>query len=259
MRKKLEEHLKTIQDKGKMLVVPYMMAGDGGLENLEAQLLLLESTGVSSIEIGIPFSDPVADGPVIQAAGLRALNAGVTLKKIMAVLKTSQVKIPLVIMSYFNPILAYGLPDFIKDLALTPVKGLIIPDLPYEHRDYLLPLIEETDLSLIPLISLTTSNDRAETLIDAGSGFVYAVTVNGTTGARTTFESSLQEHFKALHEISSLPVLAGFGVSEVAHVEEFSKSCDGVIIGSKVVRLLAENKMAELVDFLGLVVQVNKK
>lgn len=250
MTKGLEKHLNELKTAGKMLVVPYIMAGDGGVEKLEERLLFLEECGVSAIEIGIPFSDPVADGPVIQAAGSRALDQKTTLQAIISKLQKTTVQLPLIVMSYFNPIYRLGLEKVITELKETPVKGLIIPDLPFEHREYIEPLLTDTDIALIPLLSLTSPKERMKEIAEYAEGFIYAVTVNGTTGARTAFAQNIEEHLTYLSSVSSVPVLAGFGVSAIQHVQKFSQACDGVIIGSKVVQLLAEKKNSELATFL---------
>lgn len=248
--KTLEKQLKSYQRTGQRIVVPYILAGDNGLEQLEQQLLMIEETGVAAIEIGIPFSDPVADGPVIQVAGLRALQAGVTLPKIITQLSQSQVKIPLVMMSYFNPILRYGLAKFVADLHETPVKGLIIPDLPYEHQELLTPLLATTDIALIPLVSLTSSKERIRQIAQKAEGFIYAVTVNGITGGKSGLDSELKEHFSVIKSVSPVPVLAGFGITNLSQIAQFVEVCDGVIIGSKLVQLLADHKETEMVSFL---------
>lgn len=256
MGKTLANHLNSIHDEGKALIVPYIMAGDGGINTLDEVLHFLEDNHVSAIEVGIPFSDPVADGPVIQLAGLRALEQGVSLESILNVLQETTVTTPLVIMSYFNPILHYGLEKFVETIQKTPVKGLIIPDLPYEHQDYLQPLLKDTDIALVPLLSLTSSRDRMRMIAEQADGFIYAVTVNGTTGERADYDNSLDTHLKYLAQVSPVPVLAGFGVSEVSHVERFADDCDGVIIGSKIVKMLHENQQDELSEFLGEVTEV---
>lgn len=235
---------------GTKVIVPYIMAGDGGLENLEANLQLLEKSGATAIEIGIPFSDPVADGPVIQSAGLRALNKGVSLSAILDKLKTSKITIPLIIMSYINPIYKYGIAAFIEAIQDTPVKGLIIPDLPYEHKKMVSDKLVNTDISLVPLVSLTSSEARMKEISTDAEGFIYAVTVNGITGARQQFATNLREHFIRLKSVSPIPVLAGFGISTQTHVEQFHQICDGVVIGSKFVQLFHEGKADEVAAFL---------
>lgn len=177
--KPLTKQLKEKQEVNETIFVPYIMAGAQGLEQLADEIHLLTEAGASAIELGIPFSDPVADGPVIQAAGLRALENKVTLRKIIKQLKQVKTPTPLVIMTYFNPIFSYGLEAFVQDLAETNVLGLIIPDLPYEHQERLAPFLKDSDISLIPLVALTTPKERIPELVEAGDGFIYAVAVNG--------------------------------------------------------------------------------
>lgn len=242
--------LQNAIEQANLAVVPYMMAGDGGLDQLEKQMQLLSDAGATAIELGIPFSDPVADGPVIQKAGARALADNISLEQILDVLTMSKIEIPLVVMSYFNPIYHLGVEKFIELAKKTPIKGLIIPDLPYEHRDFILPHLENTDIALIPLISLTSPKERMKMIAKQAQGFIYAVTVNGTTGERAVFGDKIDENLIYLKTISSVPVLAGFGISNLEHVARFSAVCDGVIVGSKVVQLMHEGKHAELSKFI---------
>ncbi|WP_099221341.1 tryptophan synthase subunit alpha [Listeria costaricensis] len=243
LTKKLKSHPKP-------LIIPYIMAGDGGLDNLAERIQLLEEAGAAAIEIGIPFSDPVADGPVIQLAGLRAFEAGVTLEKVLNELAELQTEIPLIVMTYFNPVFHFGTQRFVEQLKKTPVKGVIIPDLPAEESHFLTPYLQETDLALIPLVSLTSPKERVQKLVEQAEGLVYAVTVNGTTGERPAFDPHLQEHFDFIRRISEVPVLAGFGVSTLDHVRFFSRFSDGVIIGSKVVQAFHEKREEELISFI---------
>jgi tryptophan synthase alpha chain len=248
--KTLTKVLTEQQQAGKTIFVPYIMAGAQGLERLAEEIQLLSEAGASAIELGIPFSDPVADGPVIQKAGLKALEKQVTLEKIIETLTKITTTTPLVIMTYVNPIYSFGLERFVQALAATPVQGLVIPDLPYEHRDLLAPLLDENDLALIPLIALTTPRARMIELIAAGEGFIYAVAVNGVTGTDREYQEALDEHLAYIQEISDKPVLAGFGISSKEHVTRFRKSCAGVIVGSKIVQLLDEGKNAEVRSFV---------
>lgn len=248
--KALSAILERKKEKGETIVVPYLMAGADGLDRLPDELRALSDGGAAAIEVGIPFSDPVADGPVIQQAGIRALAQKVTLKKILQCLTDFQSEVPLVLMGYFNPFLAYGLEQFVKDIQNTDVKGLIIPDLPYEHREMVTAFLDKTDISLIPLVSLTSSKERIQTLADAGEGFVYAVTVNGVTGTGMDYREDLDDYLAYIHSVSPIPVLAGFGISEKKQVARFVKSCDGVVIGSKVVSMLEDGRLGRARDFV---------
>jgi len=243
--KTLTKQLNDKKAKNETIIVPYIMAGDhkNGLDGLEETISFLTDCGAGAIELGIPFSDPVADGEVIQKAGIRALEKGISLTKIVEKLQKMETKIPLVIMSYFNPIYNIGIEKFIAELQKTNVKGLIIPDLPFEHEAFIKPYLKDTDIVLVRLISLTTPKERQKMLAETAEGFIYAVALNGTTGIRNEElgirnENNHDEHFKFLSENSKIPVLAGFGVSSKEQVANYKKVCDGVIVGSFFVNAL---------------------
>ncbi|MBO0452510.1 tryptophan synthase subunit alpha [Candidatus Enterococcus murrayae] len=230
------------------LFVPYIMAGAQGLDKLEEEIAMLAEQGAAAIELGVPFSDPVADGPTIQAAGLRAFAQQVTLKKLIAVLQEIHSDVPLILMGYSNSFFHYGIKELVKDLQETDVQGFIIPDLPYEHRDLVLP--DLGDKALLTLVSLTSPAERIEQLTAEAEGFIYAVTVNGITGTDQNFRKDLLEHLAKVKAVSDIPVLAGFGISTSEHVKSFQQVCDGVVIGSKIVRSLEQQgteKTGELV------------
>lgn len=250
--KKLGTYFKNKVDKKEMLVVPYIMAGDhvDGLDGLAQTIQFLEENGASAIEIGIPFSDPVADGPVIEQAGIRALANGTTLKKVIETLKTVKTGIPLIIMSYINPIYKYGIEAFVADLKSTPVVGLILPDVPREHENMIRPYLSDTQITLIPLVTLTSTLERQKELVKDASGFIYAVTVNGVTGVGRTYSENLNTHLAKLSSLSDVPVLAGFGVSSVAQAENFHQVVDGVIVGSYIVQALHDGREEEIIAFL---------
>jgi tryptophan synthase alpha chain len=244
---------------GEKLFVPYIMAGDGGLDILEERLLFLEKNGASAIEIGIPFSDPVADGPTIQLAGIRALQAGTTLKGVIqkiAEIRTN-IEIPLVVMTYLNPILAYGIEKFAKDVKEAGIDGCIIPDLPIEEEDIIAPFLEQQEIELVRLVTMVTPKERVKEIADKGRGFLYTVTVKGITGVRNEFDHRLGEFLKLVKEVSNIPVLAGFGVSNSDHVRELSQYCDGVVVGSKIVDSFYRNELKEIEELMSSI-QTNK-
>ena len=222
------------------------MAGDGGLETIKKNILFLQETGVTAIELGIPFSDPVADGPVIQEAGERALAKGVTLRKVLKELTLfkDEVTVPLVIMTYLNPILSYGIDQFAKDCRNSGISGLIVPDLPHEESGLLRNALAESEIALIPLVSLTSPPERIKKITAAAEGFVYAVTVNGITGVRDGFGDDLAAHLKQLKAVSPVPVLAGFGISTPEQVRSIGALADGVIVGSAIVDAFHRNDLA---------------
>ena len=247
--KTLQTQIERIKARGQKAFVPYVMAGDG---HLEEQLLYLQQKGATAIEVGIPFSDPVADGPVIQEAGQRALQNGANLTRILKELHTLQatIHIPLVLMTYLNPIIHYGIEKFVQEAEAANVKGLIIPDMPLEEADCIQPFLIETDVALVQLISLTSPLERINELTAAAEGFIYAVTVNGTTGSQSQFKSNLHEHFEVLERAASIPVLAGFGISTPQQVQEMNQYVDGVIVGSSIVKAFHENNYSHIDELL---------
>ena len=236
----LKEAILTVTSQGDKAFIPYIMAGDGGLEQLKPTILKLQQLGVTAIEVGIPFTDPVADGPTIEKAGERALAKGTTLRKVIETLTSfsEEITVPLVAMTYLNPILAYGIEQFARDAKLAGIQGLIIPDMPLEESELVHPSLKEVDIALIQLVSLTSTPERIERLTKASEGFVYAVTVNGITGARSSFANELEEHFKNIQTYTDTPILAGFGISTPEQVKSFGSFCSGVIVGSKIVDCL---------------------
>lgn len=240
------QHALTV--KGKKAFVPYVMAGDGGLNSLKEKVLFLQKCGADAVEIGIPFSDPVADGPTIQRAGIRALKEGTTVKKVLGTLHAfkNDVQIPVIIMTYLNPIIAYGIDDFASDAEKAGVAGCIIPDLPLEEEILLTNVFEKSKISLIRLVTLTTPAERIKEITKDGTGFVYAVTVTGITGVKNDFSEELSHFLKTVKESSPVPVLAGFGVSNSQQIEEVCKYCDGVIVGSKIIELFEKGNLDEI-------------
>ncbi|CQR46079.1 Tryptophan synthase alpha chain [Paraliobacillus sp. PM-2] len=237
---KLDHAFHQVLQKGDKAFVPYIMAGDGGLDQLNEQISFLEACGATAVEVGIPFSDPVADGPTIQKAGIRALKNHVTLEKVLDTLREAKPKrnIPIVVMSYINPIYAMGVKRFAAYCEQAGIDGLIIPDLPLEEEDIITKQLAIFQIALIRLAALTSTDHRMQEIINRTEGFLYAVTVTGTTGERAQFKENLAAHLKMLQEKSAVPVLAGFGVSTPEQVKELAVNCDGVIVGSRIVDLL---------------------
>jgi tryptophan synthase alpha chain len=244
----LEKAFGTLKAEDEKAFIAYIMAGDGGLQNLKRQIQSLEASGVSIVELGIPFSDPVADGPAIQAAGQRALAQGVTLEKVLVELARirHEVSIPVVIMTYANPVLRLGAHRFAELAHEAGVSGVIIPDVPLEEeREFGAPLAKY-DIAMIRFITLTSSEDRIKEVIEGAEGFIYAVTVNGTTGVREGFVDSLYDHLEKISQASDVPVCAGFGINDAEQAEKIGAHCDGVIVGSRIVNLLNEGKADEI-------------
>lgn len=242
---RIQETFKQLKENGQKAFVPYIMAGDGGLGCLADRLLTLEKFGASLIEVGIPFSDPVADGPVIQQAGIRALANSVSLRDVIVELKRTKGKIsvPILFMTYMNPILSYGVERFAEDIREAGIDGCIIPDLPVEEEDIIAPLLEKANVELIRLVTLATPPERIEMIAQKGNGFLYTVTVKGITGTRKEYQSGIGEFLQEVKRLSGIPVLAGFGVSNEEQARELASYCDGVVVGSRIVELFNENDL----------------
>lgn len=242
---KLQTSIEQQVATGGKAFIPYIMAGDGGLQNLREQLLFLQESGATAVELGIPFSDPVADGPTIQEAGKRALTSGVTLRGVLEEIGRirHEITIPIVLMTYLNPVFRYGIEKFAQDCAEAGVSGLIVPDLPLEESAMVKEEFSKYDLALVQLVSLTSPQERIERIAKASEGFLYAVTVTGITGARAEFTANVGEHLAKLKEVSPVPVMAGFGISTPKQVREMGKLADGVIVGSRIVDALHDGNL----------------
>jgi len=250
---KLQSAIERVVASGGRAFIPYIMAGDGGLTKLRDQLLFLQEAGATAVELGIPFSDPVADGPTIQEAGKRALALGVTLRGVLEEVGRlrEEVSIPIVLMTYLNPVYRYGIEAFANDCAEAGVSGVIVPDLPLEESELLHHDLNEQDIALIQLVSLTSPVKRIERIAQASEGFLYAVAVTGITGARAAFTADIGVHLERLKEASPVPVMAGFGISTPEQVREMGKLADGVIVGSRIVDALHEGDLEAVKALIG--------
>lgn len=246
----LTKRLLDARKQGRPALLPYLMAGDGGFEKSAALISLYEDCGAEAIEIGIPFSDPVADGPVIQAAGIRALESGTSLRTSLEWLKNlHEPKVPRIIMSYLNPILRMGIDAFFKEAKSAHISAVIIPDLPMEEMDICIEASTGTGIPMIPLAAPSTSSQRLQQIRSKTDGFVYAVTVNGVTGSREGFDDALKTRLAKIRRESGLPVVAGFGISSAEQVAELKPFCDGFVVGSMLVNMAFRDDYTGIRDF----------
>ncbi|MBN8543159.1 MAG: tryptophan synthase subunit alpha [Alphaproteobacteria bacterium] len=225
--------------------IPFIMGGDPSIEASAKLLDALPAAGADIIELGIPFSDPMADGPTIQAAGLRALEAGATLKKIIALaaeFRKKHVDVPLVLMGYLNPIFIYGYDAFARDAAAAGVDGVIIVDLPPEEAAELEPQLTKAGISLVRLIAPTSVPERLPLLVKGASGYLYFVSITGITGAGSATNADIEKNIAAIRKVTDLPVAVGFGVKTTEQVKAFGKLADGVVVGSAIVQKIFEHK-----------------
>ena len=222
--------------------IPFIMGGDPDLDTTEKLIYALYDAGADIIEIGVPFSDPVAEGPVIEAAGARSLKAGCTVEKLFSLIAEvrSDIKVPLLFMTYYNPVFAYGVSNFTVRGAACGLDGLIVPDLPYEERDELLDPCKARGLELISLIA-PTSETRIEKIARNSGGFLYCVSSLGVTGERKNIDDSARRMVEQVKTFSDIPCAVGFGISTPEQAGKIAAFSDGVIVGSAIVRLAAEH------------------
>ncbi|MEH7083070.1 tryptophan synthase subunit alpha [Neobacillus drentensis] len=257
---RFEKTFAALKENNTKAFVPYIMAGDGGLECLVDRLQLLEKFGATAIEVGVPFSDPVADGPTIQQAGIRALRNGTTLKSIITELGKArkEINVPILLMTYLNPIYRYGINEFVQDIRKAGVDGCIIPDLPIEEEGIITSQLDAAEIELIRLVTLTTPIERIKTIANKGKGFLYTVTIKGITGVRNEYDSELNQFLQYVKALSPIPVLAGFGISSQEQIVDLTKYCDGVIVGSKIVDQFHNGKLVEMEKLMSVFKPISK-
>ena len=226
---------------GNKALVAFYTAGDPDIDASKEIFAVIEKNGADIVEIGVPFSDPLADGPTIQASSYRSLNNGTTLKKIIRMVadirKTSE--LPVVLMTSFNPIFVYGQKEFVADAVKAGVDGVIIPDLPHEEAEEFLAIADGLDM--IFLLAPTSTPDRIQQIGKISKGFIYYISLTGTTGTKESLSVGLEEKVSEIKNSVSLPVLVGFGISGPEQAAEVAKVSDGVILGSAIVKLIETN------------------
>jgi tryptophan synthase alpha chain len=233
----------NLKEQGKTALIPFLTIGDPDLDASLAIIKELEAAGADLIELGVPYSDPLADGPVIQRASERALSGKLT--TILDVIGIAQrakeegVKLPFILFTYYNPILQLGLDRFFDLLKANNISGMIIPDLPIEEDSEMRELAERYELHLIPLVA-PTSKKRVEAIARKARGFVYCVSSLGVTGERSAFATDIDGFLDTVRGAASVPIAIGFGISNREQVARFEGKCDGVIVGSAIVRTIEE-------------------
>ncbi len=241
-----------LQKTGKKAFIPYIMGGDPDLPSLPRLLEALTESGADLIEVGVPFSDPLADGPVIQAAGVRALRNGCTLRKLLETIEpvASSLGTPLMLMIYYNQILQRGLGRFMEEAKEAGCAGLIIPDLPPDAAGELRESAAGLEMGLNFLVAPTSKEERIKAAAQASTGFLYAVSLKGVTGVRSSLPPELPEFIRRVKQISARPVAVGFGIATPEQARLVAGLADGVIIGSAIVKAIAENTGLEKVRSL---------
>jgi tryptophan synthase alpha chain len=239
----VSERLEELRAKGQAALIPFITAGDPDLETTIAALRLLDRNGADLIELGIPYSDPLADGPVIQAAATRALQKGTTLAEVLEVVKTvsPELRSPIILFSYYNPILNLGVEQFLQQIYDAGARGLVVPDLPLEESHVILEPAAKIGIEVILLVAPTSPPERLEAIAAKSQGFVYVVSTTGVTGVRTEVAKNVKTMIEALRRITDKPIAVGFGISQAAQAHQvIDWGADAAIVGSAMVRRLAE-------------------
>ena len=239
----IQQRFSQLQQQGRCALMPFLMAGDPDLSSTRSTLLSLQAAGADLIELGIPYSDPLADGPVIQAAASRALGSGTTPGRVLEMLTSlkGELQIPVILFTYSNPLLNRGMEAFCRDAAAAGAAGLVVPDLPLEEAEKLSSIASDNGLDLVLLVAPTTPADRMGRIAAASRGFTYLVSVTGVTGVRTSLESRVADLVQQLKAMGPTPVAVGFGISGPEQARQVRDwGADGAIVGSALVKVMAQ-------------------
>jgi tryptophan synthase alpha chain len=241
---RIDQIFEKLRSKGEKALIAYIMAGDPSLQETESLVLELEKAGADIIELGVPFSDPIADGPVIQKAAERALRSGTSLKKILQSVKIlrTRTQIPLVLMAYYNTIHALGETAFCTEAVAAGVDGLIVPDMPPEEAGLLEPSAADAGLRVIFLLAPTSTPARRAMVAGRSRGFLYYVSLTGITGARLTDLEDVRRNVMKIRQVTDVPVAVGFGIATPQDAAQVAMIADGVIVGSAIVRRIGEHQ-----------------
>ena len=244
----ISDCFETLGRNGECALIPFITAGDPDLETTAKALQVLDQSGADIIELGIPYSDPLADGPVIQAAATRALQRGTKLEQVLEMLQgiTPKLRSPIVLFTYYNPILHRGIDKFLQEIAAAGVAGLVVPDLPLEEAASLIQPASAIGIDLTLFIAPTSSDERIEAIARSSQGFIYLITVTGVTGMRSQVENRVSNLLKQIRGVTDKPIGVGFGISEAAQARQVREwGADAVIVGSAFVKRLAQGTPEE--------------
>lgn len=247
MSRRIEQKFAALAKAGRKGLITFVMGGDPNLKTSRKILAALPQAGADIIEIGMPFSDPMADGPTIQAAGLRALSAGATLKAVLALAKEFRTKddsTPVILMGYYNPVYHYGVEKFCKEASQT-VDGVILTDLPPEEEEEFTSVAAKYDLKLVRLAAPTTDDTRFAKLKRHAGGFIYYISVAGITGTKSANMDDLKKRVRHLKAQSTLPVAVGFGIRTPKQAAQIAAFADAVVVGSALVEIIAKDSSGE--------------
>ncbi|MDP5273813.1 tryptophan synthase subunit alpha [Chengkuizengella axinellae] len=238
----IDQKFLELKEQNKTALIPFLTMGDPDVETSVEIIKELQAAGADIIELGVPYSDPLADGPVIQRASLRALQHNINIHSCLEIAskaRQEEVSLPFILFTYYNPVLQFGLESFFEKLRENEISGVIIPDLPIEEDEQVRQLSERYGIHLVPLVA-PTSNDRITKISKKAAGFVYCVSSLGVTGVRSSFYDGIDDFISLVKQSTDLPVAVGFGISTNEQFNTFSKICDGVVVGSAIVRKIEE-------------------
>ena len=238
----------SLRNRGECAFIPFITAGDPDLDTTAKALRLLDASGADIIELGVPYSDPLADGPVIQAAATRALRKGVKLEDVLRIVKEAQpdIKAPIILFTYYNPIFYRGVDAFLQQIKSAGVQGLVVPDLPLEEAETLLKPAAEMGIEVTLLVAPTSPIERIKAIAHQSQGFIYLVSVTGVTGMRTQVATRVEDLLKDLRSTTDKPIGVGFGISKPEQALQVKNwGSDAVIVGSACVKRLAEGTPEE--------------
>ena len=240
---RIDRTFRNLKIEHKKAFIVYITAGDPSLAVTEKLIPELEKSGVDIIEIGIPFSDPMADGPTIQKASERALSKGVTVSAILGMVRSARkkAKLPIVFMTYYNPVLSYGVKRFVKNAKASGADGVIIPDLPPEEGKELIEASKRAGFATIFLAAPTSTKKRLKMIAAKSTGFIYYVSLTGVTGARAKLPSDILANIKTIKKITNKPVSVGFGISNPPQAKKIAHLADGVIVGSAIIKVIEKH------------------
>ena len=239
---RIAQKFEELADRGEKTLVPFFCAGDPDIDTTYDLVLALEKAGADIIELGVPYTDPLADGPVIQAAATRALQNDINITDVLGLVKKLReaTQIPIVFLLYFNVVMQYGVETFLSDCEKAGVDGLVIPDLPYEERKAYTDVFSKYDVDIVPLVT-PVSGFRTEKIVSGSSGFIYCVTSTGTTGMRDTFSTDFGSFLGEVRKYTQTPRLLGFGISTADQARALKDFGEGVIVGSAIVKKMDTN------------------
>lgn len=248
MENRIEQKMQYLKEKNEKAFITYMTAGLPDMAGCKSIIQAQEQAGTDILELGIPFSDPVADGPVIQNASYKSIQQGTNLRKVFALMReirSEGMQIPIVFMMYYNTMLHFGLEKFVEACILSGVDGLVIPDLPLEEQEDLRALLKKEGAPILIQLVSPVSADRIPRILDGARGFVYCVSGMGVTGQRGNFHREILSYLSQVKKVSKIPVMMGFGIEHAKDVAPMKEVIDGVIVGSYFIQLLEDNDYSQ--------------